>query len=503
MGKKAFLFYITLFLIILAYSLMATNFDFDLWARLIAGMGVIDGGHVLKADFLSYTPVHTWWDHEWGSGVIFYLFLKFLGPFSLIILQAALFFFIIFTASKVIKIKSEFYPYNILPYLFTVIVLMSNLNSPVRCHMFSFLLFTVFIYILELVRTRGKNKLLYLIPILTIFWNNVHGGVVSGLGLIAMYAVGEFLNQKPFKKYIITLLLSSLALFINPWGYDYIKFLLMANTMQRPYITEWWGLFSQYFMHSKTGFKLFMLSAVLIEYITIMKDAKLNGLKKWYQNADKVKYIVLLTTMYLGITHVKLLPFFAISALCFVYDDLYKLIEKLSLPVWKDKVIYTLLILLSLLSFLTKDFSLPAGFNVYPVKEIEFVKINNLKGNILTNFGSGSYAAYKLYPHNLIYMDGRYEEVYYDYMIPLLKEFCLVYPNWKLILDNFPPDVIIIEKSYPVTKVLQSSYNWKMVYEGELFGVYIPAQKADRKFLQPSNDIQHYKNTLFDTDIKF
>ena len=79
MGRKTFLFYITLFLLILVFSTTANYFDFDLWARLIAGMGVIEGGHVLTSDFLSYTPVHTWWDHEWGAGVIFYAVLKLLG----------------------------------------------------------------------------------------------------------------------------------------------------------------------------------------------------------------------------------------------------------------------------------------------------------------------------------------------------------------------------------------------------------------------------------------
>ena len=74
--KRALFFYITLGLVILSISLAVSNFDFDLWARLIAGMGVIDGHHVLKNDFLSYTPVHTWYDHEWGSGVIFYFFLN-------------------------------------------------------------------------------------------------------------------------------------------------------------------------------------------------------------------------------------------------------------------------------------------------------------------------------------------------------------------------------------------------------------------------------------------
>lgn len=42
--KKAALFYITLFLLILAFTITADYFDYDIWARLIAGMGVIDGG---------------------------------------------------------------------------------------------------------------------------------------------------------------------------------------------------------------------------------------------------------------------------------------------------------------------------------------------------------------------------------------------------------------------------------------------------------------------------
>ncbi len=210
MGKKALLFYITLFLLIFAYSFTTSNYDFDLWARLIAGMGVIDGGHVLTQDFLSYTPVHTWWDHEWGAGVIFYFFLKHFGPFSLIILQALMLFGIFFTASRIIKLRTDKYPYNILFYFFALMAVMQNLNTPIRCHMFSFLFFTVFIYIFEKVR-QGNNKLLYLIPIIILFWNNIHGGVVAGLGLTAMYAVGELLNKKPFKKYLITLAVSSLA----------------------------------------------------------------------------------------------------------------------------------------------------------------------------------------------------------------------------------------------------------------------------------------------------
>ena len=503
MGRKTFLFYITLFLLILAFSTTANYFDFDLWARLIAGMGVVEGGHVLTSDFLSYTPVHTWWDHEWGAGVIFYAVLKLFGAYSLIILQALMLFGIFFVASRIVKMRVKDCPYNnILFYFFALMAVMDNLNNPIRCHMFSFLFFTIFIYILEKVR-RGNNRLLCIIPILVILWNNIHGGVVSGLGLLGMYAVGEFLNKKSYTKYFITLGISLPLLLINPWGYQYIKFLLMANTMKRPYIVEWWGLFSKFYLFKQLKFKLFMFVTTIAEGIIIFKTIKTDGFKNWYNKIDKVKYIVIFSTLYLAISHVKLLPFFAITAVCFMYEDFYELIKKIKLPHWENRLVYIMLLFISIFTLSVKTFSVPAGIDIYPVKEIEFIKQNKIQGKLLTNFGYGSYASYKLYPQNKIFMDGRYEEVYYDYMVPLLKEFFLAYPHWKQLFDYFPPDVMIIEKSYPVYNVLKQENEWIAVYEGKNFGVFLPKSKANKNFIQPSNDINYYKNTLFTTGIKF
>lgn len=495
MNKKSLIFYIALFLLILVITMSANYFDYDLWARLIAGMGVIEGGHVLKTDFLSYTPVHTWFDHEWGSGVIFYLFLNAFGPYSLIILQALLLFGIFFTASKIVKLRNN-NPYNILFYFFALMAALNTLQIPVRCHMFSFLLFTVFIYLLELVR-RGKTKLLYLIPFIIILWNNIHGGVVAGLGVLFIYAVGEFFNKKPFKNYLITLAVSIPALLINPWGYEYLKFLLMANTMQRTYIVEWWSIFSKFYLFKYLEFKFFMFASVIIELISVSKSVK-----NWYKNADKVKYLLLLMTLYLAISHAKLMPFFVITSLCFVYEDFYSLIKDLKLPAWKDKIIYTFIISISLFSLAVKEYSVPVGMDIYPVKEVEFIKKNNIKGNILVNFGYGSYVSYKLYPNNLIFMDGRYEEVYYDYMVPMLKEFSLSYPHWKEILTYFPPDIIIVEKIYPAYKTLKAYDEWKEVYEGKHFSVFLPASASHTELL-PTDDLNYYKNTLFTTDINF
>ncbi len=499
---KPYLFYITLFLLIAAICVNATHFDFDLWARLIAGMGFVEGGQVLKQDFLSYTPTHIWYDHEYGSGIVFYTFLKLFGPYSLIILEILLYFSIFFTVSRIIKLRNSNCPYNILFYLFPVMALAENFNNPVRCHLFSFLLFTIFIYILELVR-RGKNQLLFLIPPLIILWNNLHGGVVAGIGLLCMYAAGEFFNKKPFKKYIITLLFSIPVLAINPWGIDYIKFLLMANTMKRPDVAEWWGLFSKFHLFRQISFKIFMFGTLGAELLLTVKALRLQNIKEWYLKLDKTKFIVLAGTLFLAVSHIKLLPFFAIAAACFVYEDFYRLINNIKMPIWKDRIVYAAFLLIIALNFFTKNISIPVNTQAYPVKEIEFLKINNIKGNLLINFGLGSYASYKLYPQNLIFMDGRYEEVYYEGMVPLLKKFYLLNPGWQEILEKYPPDVMVLEKYYPVYAMLSKSQIWCKVYEGQDFGVFVKQKDRLRTYKLPSDDINYYKNTLFDTSIKF
>ena len=490
---KVILFFITILILGFVITANVTTFDFDLWARLIAGMGVIDGGHVLKSDFLSYTPTHTWWDHEYGSGIVFYFFLKYFGPYSLIFLQTAIIFGIFFVIYKIIKLRGIEKPFSFLFFLFPLIALSQNFGSPIRCHLFSFLLFTVFLYILELSR-RGKYKLLYILPFLTILWNNLHGGVVSGIGLILMYAFAQILDKKPFKHYIISAVISFASLIINPWGWEYIKFLLMANTMAREHVAEWWGLFSKHHIWHQIPFKIFMILILLLEGFKFKSYG--------FKNIDKAKYIVLLVTLFLAIEHVKLLPFFVIAASAFCYEDFEKLLKN-KFPKWTDNFACILICGICLISFAIKKYDIPLGVSVYPHKEVEFIKINHLKGNILVNFGLGSFVSYKLYPNNLIFMDGRYEEVYYDEMVPLLDKFYTIKPGWDDVLKKYPPDIMIIEKYYPVYKLLNTLKEWKNVYDAETFAVFVKTKNAKPTYLLPSEDIEYYKNTLFDTDIKF
>lgn len=504
MKKKAIIFYIIFFLFCLGYCTTADSYDFDLWARLIAGMSVVQSGMVLKQDFLSYTPTHTWFDHEWGSGVIFYLTQHFFSSAGIIILQTVLLFLTFFFITKIVDLKGvkTTSAYNFLFYFFAFHAMSMSFMEPIRCQLFSFLFFAIFIYILELAR-KDINKPLWSLPLLMIFWNNLHGGCVAGIGLIILYIIGEFLNRAPVKKYIFALIPTVLVLVINPWGISYLTFLAGAATMQRPDVMEWWGLFSKFYMYKYMKFKIFTLALLLTEVFAISKV-------NFSKNIDKTKFLILLTTLILAINHVKLTPFFVIASVCFVYDDFYTMfngwLAKINLSEGfekrKEAIVYIFIVLYAFSSVVTNPFLTLANFKKYPLKEIEFVKINNIKGNLLINFGLGSYASYKLYPNNLIFMDGRYEEVYPDFMLPMMKKFYLQIEGKDELLKKFPTDIIIMEKYYPAYVFLKTSKDWHLAYEGKDFGVFVKSQTV-KSYKNPSEDSKYYRKTLFDTNIKF
>ena len=314
---KTFCFYLLISLLCFAMTIRSTNYDFDLWARLVAGMAVVQTGQILKFDFLSYTPTHQWYDHEWGSSVIFYLFQHYLGSTGLMFLQFVLFFGVMFLLSRTIKLRYEDkcdYR-NILIYFVALNAFLVTYHSLIRCQSFSFFFFMLELYILELIRKTSNYKLLCIFPFLFLIWGNMHGGFASGLGLLFLYAIGEAINKKPFKYYLITACICPFMLFINPYGVGYIKFLYNALTMPRPHVVEWFPIFSKYNYHTFLPFKFLALFYLVIEGIKVKKIGF-----KW-QTVDKTKLIVLFVTLAMAVKHVKLMPFFVLTGTLFCYED--------------------------------------------------------------------------------------------------------------------------------------------------------------------------------------
>ena len=483
--------YVVILLFCLFLACLCKDYDYDLYARLIVGQSFIDKGIINYEDFLSYTPTHLWYDHEWGASVFFYAFYKFFGAYGFILIQALLMFGTAFFVMKTQSIQKNPYPTS-LGFIALFLIFFSHLNpNLVRCHMFSFMFFAMFLFILEKSR-RFNSRLIWTLPFIAFIWNNIHGGVVSGIGLIVMYMAGAILTKKPWLKYLAVLAITCPLLAINPYGVDYFNFLISANTKTREYITEWWGVYAA--RHVVYYYPAFCASmfAFLLTIVKIIQKQKIN----------LTKIIVLLVTLTLGAFHVKLLSLSLITIAALYYNDIMRLIDKSAIRML-EKLAYCLVIVSILYIPFTHPFVPRVEMAKFPVKEVEFLKINEIKGNIVTTFGAGSYVAYKLYPQNLIFMDGRYEEVYYDEEFNVLIHYEKVDENWRDIFYDYPTDILLPEKINPIYEKLKEDNDWKEIYTGSHYAIFVKRENAKRNYKQPKEKLKYYQKTAFDNMGKF
>ena len=495
MNKKEFLLFISFIFIILALKTLTYNtIDMDYWARLLQGNAFWELGHILKQDPFSYTQTHAWLDHEWGSSVIFSFIQNNFGfngiLFFRTLIVTSIFTLIFFTIKLQTEKNNDFL--NIVYFIFSMAAMPTIVQSGLRCHFFTFLFFTLFIYILELVRKKDKNKLLVLLPIIMLFWSNIHGGCVSGLGLLGLYTIGEFLNKKDWKKYLLTLVCSLAVMFINPYGFDFVKFIFMASTMERPFVTEWISAFA----HQNPLFLIEFKILFCINFAIILLNLK--KLK-----TDYTKLFILVACAFLSFKYVKNTPFFIIVSFMFLYEYIVNIFNE-KLPKKQEKIITLLLIITTL--FFTgktcKEYLQYSFLLEQPLRVVEFLKANQLKGKIISPFDMGSYISYKLFPDILIYMDGRYEEVYPKELKDNLDNFYNVQGEWYKVLET-NPDYIIVPTDATVNDNLSTIKEYKLLYRNEINSLYSHTSNLKEKYVLPTNEIIYYHDNAFKTNFSF
>jgi hypothetical protein len=176
--------------------------------------------------------------------------------------------------------------------------------SPVRAQLFTYLFFALSLYVLESVRLSGRWRGLLILVFIQIFWCNLHGGFLAGLGLIALYALGEALARRPFWPYAGAFLAAGLATLINPYGLEYWHYLFRAVTMPRPDITEWASLIKAW----NTGFP----KEPLIYFVSLAGFAVI--LVFWAKWREATPALVLGLTLYMGMKHLRHQVFFLMAA---------------------------------------------------------------------------------------------------------------------------------------------------------------------------------------------
>lgn len=348
---------------------------------------------LLHTNFFSYTmPEAPFVNHHWASGVIFYFTEKLFGftGLSLLYVFASLLSILLFW--NVARSVSSFYTAS----FFTIIlapILVSRVE--VRPEVFSLFLSGVFLNLLYF------RKWLWLIPVLTILWVNLHIGFIFGFLILGSFFLEDY------KKFWKVSVVSALAGLINPFGYKLLiyPFLIFKDYGYKIVENQSISFLENIGFGAGQHFLLFKIVAALV----IVSTALLLHKKL------KINFSIFVPTLatgimaYLGIRH---FPVFALFALIFLSYSAYKLL----IPKFSYETVagISVIALVFSISFGLQDISRirpVLGWGLAPevLSAANFFEASNLKGPIFNNYDVGGYLIYSLYPEQKVFVDNRPE----------------------------------------------------------------------------------------------
>lgn len=475
---------VSLNLVLLATGNLA---DPDLWGYLAFGRLFWHSQTFPYHDVFSYLPTVPWVYHEWLTGVLFYPLYQTLGTAGLQFLRYGL---ALATFALVYLTARRRGAYPLAAVLFVVIIATAvrSFYHPVRAQVFTFCFFALSLYLLERARLTRRWQGLSLLPLIQVPWCNLHGGFLAGLGLIAIYAFGEFLGRRPSLPYLTALMVSTLVTLINPYGVEYWQYLVHAVTMPRPYITEWASVFQAY--------RAQIVNLTTIIYMLTLVLAGLLGM--WHSRWREVTAsLVLAVTLVLGLRHIRHVPFFLLSAGAYLpvclNMNLDFLLARLRIKQLGCQARLTIaamvflgLFTLANLSFFAiknplswelPDTSTPqVGSKIYyPQQAVNLIKKLGISGKILAQFVWGEYLIWELYPRCLVALDGRYETVYSPEIAENYFDFYYARPGWRQFLSKYPPDLILMDTRMKIVELLRQEPHWRQVYADEKSALFLAA----------------------------
>ena len=227
---------IVLFLKMKGTQLLFTDGDTGWHIR--TGEWILAHRAVPTTDLFSFTKTNQqWFAWEWGwdlafaaihrlaglGGVAFVTTLL-LGTFSLLVYRLAL------------RVSHN----NVMSFVVTALTAaVSSIHWLARPHLFSWIFALVFLNAIESAQNGDRNALAWL-PLVMVFWVNLHGGFVAGLLILGCYAVGEALTSLAggigatskydlslawhrAAPYAMSLGLCAAATLVNPYGWQLHK----------------------------------------------------------------------------------------------------------------------------------------------------------------------------------------------------------------------------------------------------------------------------------------
>ncbi len=430
--KLLYLLFLVIWLLFFIKGIISIDPDFG-WHIRMGELILVKG--IPTTDPFSYTmPSFPFVDHEWLINVILFKLYSGIGYTGLSLIFASL-----VLLALVISI-----PKKILGFSSSALILAGGIILPfsgVRPQVITWLILSILINVLF--KPKIWVRVRFFMPFLFILWANLHGGFAIGIGTLLLFILVNIWASK--KVNFIDLFIATtsfLATLVNPYGirlWGEIWMQITDNTL-RFTIVEWLPILFRFDLAYL--FMLTISAALVFRY------------RLKFSLFEKVFFGLLLIMGFTSQRHVPLWLFIALPLLTksiyFLSEEVKKVQGEL-----RFKKVYLFFLGMCVFVFVFQSGQLLANINksgedkFYPKNAINFLKTNNLKGQLFAPYNWGGYLIWKL-PEKKVFIDGRMPSWRY---VGLNKESNYAYKDYLDILAA-DKDFEVYFKKYNIDQVL-------------------------------------------------
>jgi hypothetical protein len=437
-----------------------------------------------------------WYAWEWLYDVVIAAIHQVLGLNGVVFYSAA-----IMAATFVLVFHLAMRHGGNLPITFFLLVLSlgaSAVHFLARPHVLSWLLTVIWFDLLDSAAGGAdakKNRRLFLLPVLMLLWVNLHGGFLVGFALLSIYLVGgaiEYFNRPErrgaigswLKRIGLVSVLSLLASFINPYGYElhvhiyrYLSDRFLMNHVNEFLSPDFHGVAQQCF------------AILLLVTIAALASAR--------RKPDPARLLVILFAAYSGLYASRNLPGSSILLTLIVapilsetvakaganagiarwmrgllsgLDNFSTRMEKLELR-FQGHVWIVLIFVLGWWACMHggRIGSVPL-LNAYfddrrfPVEAVELIAARDIREPIFCPDLWGGYLIYRLYPQAKVMVDDRHD-LYGDQFFKDYLKVASVQPDWEKVLDEKKVNWVLMQKNSSLGTILAQTPGWKLIHE--------------------------------------
>ncbi|MBI5683013.1 MAG: hypothetical protein HZC45_07605 [Deltaproteobacteria bacterium] len=432
--------------------------DTDLWYHLNSGRYIITNRHLPVDSFFSFIqPPRQWVDYYWLFQVLVYAVYSFFDYYGLVFLRAITYLAAAFLVLCLLLKRQDEDKYIYFLIIFTLCLLfLIPRYTLVRPHTFTYLFILLFIYIFEF----QPKRLLYLLPLFSILWFNLHGIEYPVVFLIILSYLAEFFithikNREHIKReeypFIISAVLSLGMIYLTPHGAKLMGVPFVSTAYASVYINE----FRQTGLDELLVFEFIKLIPSFDTIFNILFVAIcISAVKSIWSKNIRISHLLMLIGGLFLLTKLGR----------FRYEFLL-----LSLPVmrncafgssaWlngKAKIFIMAILLFMSFTYFKNSFGNPPRYPFsnknLPEGIVTFLNHIKVGGNILNHPNNGGYLQWMLHPKYKIFMDMEVpfffkDEDFYTADNAFTNEWTL-----KKVLEKYNPTFISVQIGNKVFK---------------------------------------------------